>query len=142
MELFNLTLILVSSMIMIIWALRKRLEIKTMKISMLEDAEDEIDERRKLQKMKMTYTNDKESLQKLADYFQEITLESLRKIRRFVFWIIVLACFFVFYFLEERFDEYAQVVFFFIGAYSQIVITGWIFRNYNFYDPRVIFLSR
>lgn len=142
MELFNLTLILVSSFIMVIWALRKRLEIRTMKISIMEEDEGDLDENRKLKTQKMTYTDDKEKLQKLADYFQEITLESLRKINKFSFWVILLACFFVFYFLEEKMDEYAQAIFFFIGSYSQVLITSFIFRNYNFYDPRVIFLSR
>lgn len=142
MELFNLLLISVSSLIMIIWALRKRLEIKTLEISLMEENDEEIDEKRRLQTNKMTYSGDKEILEKLADYFQKITLESLSKISKFVFILLFLSCFFVFYFLEEKFEEYAQVIFFFIGGYSQMIIINFIFRNYNFYDPRVIFLSR
>jgi hypothetical protein len=55
MELVNISLITVSSIIMIVWALRKRTEILTMNIEFAFDADDLMDKDTKDMKDKMDY---------------------------------------------------------------------------------------
>jgi hypothetical protein len=78
----------------------------------------------------------------IADYFQEITLAALQRIHKFALILISCASIFVWLLMEEHIQDYAQAIFFFLGAYLQILIGMFIFKNYNFYDPRVIFLAR
>ena len=69
-------------------------------------------------------------------------MASLRKIHNFSLAVIIFMSFVVWFFFEEKSTDVAQPVFFFIGAYSQIVIGMGIFKHYRFYDPRIIFLAR
>ena len=118
------------------------MEIKTMKIEFLFSSNELVDEDAQEMKKKMTYIEDNKELIKLAEYFQEITLMTLNKVQNFVLLLALLASIFVFFALEEKLVEYGQAVFFFIGAFAQIWVGKIIFKNYNFYDPRMIFLAR
>jgi len=142
MEIVNLIIIILCSVIMITWALRKKIEIKSMKIEFMFGPEELTEEGTEDMKKKMTYIEDNQDLIKLADYFQEITLNTLRRVQCFVFVLAVLASIFVFFALEEKMVEFGQAIFFFCGAMAQILVGLIIFKNYNFYDPRVIFLAR
>ena len=143
MELVNLSVIIVSSIIMMVWAIRKRTEITTMTIEYIfsKDTDDLTKQQEKLREH-MMYRDDQKSLETLAEYFQGITLASLRKLQRFLLLMTLVASICVWLLLEQKIVDYAQAVYFFIGSMSQIVIVLFIFRNYNFYDHRVIFLAR
>lgn len=66
----------------------------------------------------------------------------LQRLHRFSLMLIIFMSFVVWYFFEEKATDVAQPIYFFVGAYSQILIAMNIFGNYRFYDPRIVFLSR
>lgn len=142
MELVNICLIAVSSVIMIVWALRKRKEIITMNIDFSVDGDEMIDSETKKLKEKMSYMRNNQDLYTIAEYFQEITLAGISRIHKFGLILILVASILVWLLMEETLHEFAQAIFFFLGAYLQILIAMIVFKNYNFYDPRVIFLAR
>jgi hypothetical protein len=127
---------------MIVWALRKRKEILTMNIDFAFDSDDMMDPETKEMKSRLDYIKENQDLHTIADYFQEITLTGIQRIHKFGFMLILVASIFVWLLMEENIHEYAQAIFFFLGAYLQIIIAMIIFKNYNFYDPRVIYLAR
>ena len=88
------------------------------------------------------YLQENQDLYIIGNYFHEITLSALSRIHKFALALILVASIFVWLLMEETIHDYAQSVFFFLGAYFQILIALLIFKNYNFFDPRVIFLAR
>ena len=142
MELINLIIIIVCSTITLTWALKKRNEINTMRISFIDERE-RLDEYEKEQLVRQqAIYKDAEDLEYVSEMFQKVTMRILDRMNRFFLIVIVIACYFIWRFFEERAEDIAQPIYFFIGAYSQIVIGRVIFKNYRIYDPRIIFLAR
>lgn len=141
METFNLLVIIISIAITFIWACEKRHEIKTMSITFLDDIDEEATDEDILKRQKQLI-KDREELDYVTNLFQDVTMAVLRRLHCFSLVTILIMCFIIWYFFEEKKEDIAQPVYFFIGAYSQILIGMNIFKNYRFYDPRVIFLAR
>lgn len=142
MELVNFLVVIVCCLITSIWALKKRFEINTMKVSFIDENKDpqDIEEEELIRHERVL--KDSDNLEYVSEMFQDVTMGILQKIEKYFFYTILLACFLIYYFFEESKYDTAQPIYFFIGSYSQIVIVGRIFKNYRMYDPRIIFLSR
>lgn len=144
MEIINFLIILICCISTWIWALKKRFEIKTLKITFLDKERDEdYDEyeRKALQRQKLIFEDSKD-LEYTAGMLQEVTLILIDRIKKFGTVAILIACFFVYWIFEEKAGDIAQPIYFFIGAYSQLWLAGKIVKDYRMYDPRVIYLSR
>jgi hypothetical protein len=130
---------------MLIWALRKRFEINTMKISFV-DEDDLHVERDKYElealERQRAVMKDSQQLEYVSEMLQELTMEVINRLKKYLTVAVFVCAIFIWIFFEEQSEDSAQAIYFFIGAFSQLFICGFIFRNYKVYDPRVIFLSR
>lgn len=139
MEWLNFFIILISNGICIFWAVNKHNELKSTRIVVSDDV-GLTEEERQVQEDKIF--KDKEDLEYVAQTCQKIITGILKQFHVFMLATILIATFFVWFFLEENYWTFSQPLLFFIGAYIQILNVLWIFRNYHFYDPRVIYLNR
>ena len=142
MELVNFFVILISCLICLVWAMKKREEIRTMSIDCMDEIELENQEEHQEMLNQGDIHKDQQRLEYVADLFQEVTLGILSRMNRFFLFTLIIACFLIYYFFEKDTWDIAQPIFFFIGGYSQIIIGKTIFKNYRIYDPRIIYLSR
>jgi hypothetical protein len=114
-----------------------------MRINFIEETDDFHDKYQEEQLQRQNKVlNGSKDLEYVSQMFQDITMGLLDKMTKYFFWTILVASFLVYYFFEEKTENTAQAIYFFIGAYSQIKIGRFIFTNYRIYDPRIIFLSR
>ena len=145
MELVNICVIIVCSITMIVWALRKRFEINTMSISFSDDmnlyTEGDTYELEAKKKQKIIM-KDSAQLEYVSVMLQDITMTMISRIKKYLTIVLVILSIIVWYFFEENSHDIAQAIYFFLGAYSQLFICSKIFSNYRVYDPRIIFLSR
>jgi hypothetical protein len=124
--------------------MKKRFEIKTLKITFIdEDKSEDYDEyeRKSLERQKLIFEDSKD-LEYTAQTLQEVTMLIVGRIKKFGTIAIIVACIFIYWLFEEKSGDIAQPIYFFIGSYSQLWIAGKILKDYRMYDPRVIFLSR
>jgi len=68
-------------------------------------------------KDKMEYFESSKEFFAIADYFYEITLSSLMRIHNFLLVLALAISLFVWLLLEQSTREYAQSIYFFLGAY-------------------------
>lgn len=139
MEWLNLFIIIVSNLICLVWAYRKRVEINSTNVVISNDIG--LTEEEKRQQEDMIF-RDREDLEYVAHTCQEILKGILSKYHKFMLITILIATFFVWFFLEENYYTFSEPLVFFIGAYIQVLNVIFIFHNYKFYDPRVIYLNR
>lgn len=137
MELVNLVIIIIMIAICIVWALRKRKEIETTTIDF-----NQSDNAFKSSENEKNLTADVDSLNYASKFFQDTVSGMMKKIH-----LISLICFavvsvIVWLLLEEKFLDIGQGIFFFIGAYSQILIGFYIFNGNKLFDPKIIIFAR
>jgi ABC-type uncharacterized transport system permease subunit len=68
-------------------------------------------------KEKMEYFESSKEFFTIADYFYEVTLSSLMRIHNFLFFLALVISLFVWLLMEKTTKEYAQSIYFFLGAY-------------------------
>ncbi len=139
MEWLNLFIILLSNGICLFWAYRKHVEIKSTRIVISDDV-GLTEEERQVQEDKIF--RDKEDLEYVAQTCQKVITGILKQFHMFMLATILIASLFVYLFLEENYYTFSEPILFFVGAYIQVLNVMWIFKNYQFYDPRVIYLNR
>ena len=139
MEWLNLMIILISNGICLFWAFRKHAEIKTTQIKVSDDVglteEEKIAQDEKIFK-------DKDDLIYVSNTCQKIIIGMIKEFTKYMLITILIATFFVYLFLEENYYTFSEPLLFFLGASIQVLNVWFIFTNYHFYDPRVIFLNR
>jgi hypothetical protein len=139
MELLNILVIIVSSTVCIGWSIIKRIEISRLRIEL--DKEDPLlrDERGK---DKWQIYDDEKQLNETAEILQNISMGIINRINLYCMIIFFIMSIVVWVFFEQKLSDYGQPIWFFIGGFGQISITTFMFRNYRFYDVRIIFMAR
>lgn len=138
MEWINLLIILISIGICSVWALTKRFEINSTRVEI--DASGTYSkEEQEAKKQEIFY--DEEDLRYVAKTCQKIINGLLRKMHNFSLLCIAIMTLFVWVFMEEK-GHFIQPFLFFSGAYIQILNVFFVFNNYKFFDPRVVFINR
>jgi hypothetical protein len=137
MEIFNICIITFSAVIILIWGTKKKLELESMKIHYDTLKGVDLNERTRSDILK-----DSDELDYVSEVFQNISMILLWRITKISFIFFAGLSILVWLLFEEKTSEYGQAWWFFIGAFSQIIIGILIFGRYKLYDPRVIFLAR
>ena len=106
---------------MMVWALRKRFEINTMKISFIDEdslhAQIDQYEREAINRQREVLKDSKQ-LEYVSEMLQEITLHIIGRLKKFLTITVVICALVIWYFFEESSGDTAQAIYFFIGAYS------------------------
>ena len=132
-------IILISNGICLYWAFTKHMEIKSTRIVISEDI-GLTEEEKEAQDDKIF--KGREDLEYVSETCQKIIIGILKQFHIYMLLTISIASVFVYLFLEENYYTFSEPILFFVGAYVQVLNVLWIFKNYKFYDPRVIYLNR
>ena len=136
MEIVNITIIIFSTMICVIWALRKKREIETFRINVL-------DENQPLgEQNESTMGSEQEDLDYISELFQKTIVEMMNKILRISLVVFLMMSVAVWLLLEEKVNEFAQAVYFFLGSFGQVALGHFVFQNHRMFDPRMITFCR
>jgi hypothetical protein len=136
MEIVNIVIIFFSTIVCVIWALRKKREIETFKINIL-------DENQPLEDQNQTMlASEKEDLDYISELFQKTVIEMMNKVLKISLVILIIMSIFVWLLLEEKLNEFAQGIYFFLGSFSQIILGQIVFQNHRMFDPRIITFCR
>ena len=138
MEILNLLLIMGATIIILFWGLRKKREQKSYTVSV----DEHLNNGEVSAKVMKNLTKDTEELDYVAEVFFNISKDMFRQIAKYSLIIIIFISVLVSYGFEENEGEYAQSVWFFIGATSQLFINFIQFYHHNFFDKKVIIVSR
>ena len=139
MEWLNFFIIVISNIICLVWSFKKRFEINSTRIVINEDAGFSSEEQQ--QKYDALF-RDREDLQYVADTCNKVIHGILQRYHKYMLIIILVASLMVYVFLEENYTTFSEPLLFFIGAYVQVLNALFLFRHYNFFDARMIFLNR
>jgi Na+/H+-translocating membrane pyrophosphatase len=136
MEIANICIILFSTIICVIWALRKKREIETFKIS-IHDENLPLNEQNKENVLR-----EEEDLEYISSLFQETIMEIMKKVLIISFIIFFIMSILVWLLLEEKLEQFLQGILFFFGGFSQILLGHFIFKKHKMFDPRIITFCR
>jgi len=139
MEWLNFFIIIISNAICLIWSFKKRFEINTTRVAISDEVGFTTEEQ---QHKYDEIFRDKDDLIYVSETCEKIVMGILTRFHKYMLIIILIATLFVYLFLEENYYTFSMPLLFFLGAYIQVVNVLTIFKNYNFFDPRVIFLNR
>lgn len=136
MEIVNITIIILSTAICVIWALRKKREIESFKINIL-------DENKPLEDQNQTLlASEQEDLDYISELFQKTVIEMMSKVLKISLIVFIIMSFFVWLLLEEKLSDFAQGIYFFLGSLSQVILGHFVFQNHRMFDPRIIAFCR
>lgn len=139
MEWINFLVILIANLICIIWSLQKRHEINTTKVTISDDVGFTTEE--KQQKYDEIFYG-KDDLVYVAATCQKVIDAMLARFHKYMLVVILIGTLLVYLFLEENYKTFSMPLLFFLGSYSQVLNIWLMFRNYGFFDPRIIFINR
>ena len=136
MEIINLLVILSTGLICIFWAIRKRKEIASIKVD-FDDENTPLE-----QSSKRNILEEQEDLEYISKIFQKTIMTILKKILKTCTILFFCMSILIWIFLEEKITNFAQSIYFFIGAMGQIFVGFYIFKNHNIYDTKVVMFAR
>lgn len=139
MEWLNFIIIILSNLICLIWAAKKRHEITTTRIMINDDVGFTNEEHQ--QKYDQIFS-DKDELEYVANTCDKVIRAMMSKFHLYMLIMSIIASILVYLFLEENFTTFSEPLLFFFGSYIQVLNAMFIFNRYSFFDPRVIFMNR
>ena len=136
MEIVNLVIIFFSTTFCLVWALRKKREIESFSIEV-------IDENSPLQEQTQEELNKaQEDLEYISDLFQKTIRQMMARVTQLSLLVFAVVSILVWLLLEEKISEFAQGAFFFLGSFMQILLGHVVFKNHKMFDPRLITFCR
>lgn len=138
MEILNQFIITAATIIILLWALRKKREMKSYNVSV----EEHLNSGEISNRVRKNLTKDTEELDYVSEILYNISKILFKKIAIYSLIIVTIASILVMLGFEENIGEFAQAIWFFIGAYSQIIINYVLFYNHNLFDKKIIIISR
>lgn len=139
MEWLNFFIILVSNIVCLLWALSKRHEISTTRVVISDEVGFTTEEQQ--QKYDSIF-RDKEDLDYVANTCELAVLAIIKKYMIYMAVTVLIGAFFVWFFLEEKWYTFSMPLLFIVGAYMQVINLYFVFKHYNFFDARVIYMNR
>ena len=136
MEIVNITIIFLSIVICVIWALRKKREIESFKINILDENKPLEDQNQSI------LSSEQEDLDYISELFQKTVIQMMNKVLKISLISFFIMSFFVWLLLEEKLSDFAQSIYFFLGSFGQVLLGYLVFQNHKMFDPRIISFCR